>query len=144
MKATWTTAVIFVLAIVLGGCGEPESKAPPVSTAPRDSVRILSISPGPEQPLRIGAAVKFEVQVEYNLVSAGSGCVILVIQQGESGKMPLANETVFIQNGKGTVTLIKEFTVPDTAAVQVFTPLIGQGGTNTNVVDTRVFRVIKG
>src|SRR5664280_851210 len=114
------------------------------SSAARDSVRITSISPATEQPLRVGATVKFEVQVEYSLTSSASGSVTLVIQQGESGHMPLANETTVIQKGEGTATLRKELAVPETAAIQIFTPLTGQGGSSTNVVDTRVYSVVKG
>jgi hypothetical protein len=100
--------------------------------------------PAPEQPLRVGATVKFEVQVEYNLTSSASGSITLVIQRGESGHMPLANETTVIQKGKGTATLRTELVVPETTAIQIFTPLTGQGGTSTSVVDTRVYRAVKG
>ena len=144
MKAIRVNTIALIFAVVAVGCGEPQSTAPPVSGAARDSVRITSILPAPEQPLRVGAAVTFEVQVEYNLTSSASGSVTLVIQQGESGHMPLANETTVIQNGKGTVKLRKEMVVPETTAIQVFTPLTGQGGSSTNVVDNRVYRVVKG
>jgi hypothetical protein len=144
LKAIRVSTIAFALAAVAVGCGEQRSTAPPVSGAARDSVRITSILPAPEQPLRVGATVKFEVQLEYNLTSSASGSVTLVIQQGESGLMPLANETTVIQNGQGTATLRKELVVPETTAIQVFTPLTGQGGTSTSVVDTRVYRVVKG
>ena len=144
MKTLRVNTVVLALAVVAAGCGETQSEAPPASSAARDSVRITSISPATEQPLRVGATVKFEVQVEYSLASSASGSVTLVIQQGESGHMPLANETTVIQKGKGTATLRKELAVPETAAIQIFTPLTGQGGSSTNVVDTRVYSVVKG
>lgn len=57
--------------------------------------------------------------------------------------MPLANETAVIQKGKGTITLRTDLVIPETTAIQVFTPLTVQGGKSTSVVDTRVYRVVK-
>jgi hypothetical protein len=134
-------AIAGVFAVL--GCGGPRQSAPP-SSAAVDSVRILSISPGIETPLKVGAAASFSVEVEYNLVTSASGTLTLVIQQGESGREPLANETVVVQKGKGTITLRKEISVPDTAAVQVFVPLTAQGESSTSVVDSRAYGVVNG
>ena len=119
---------------------------PPVAVASSDSspdsVKIVSISPDPGTALRVGEKVGFKVEVEYNLGSAASGSITLVIQQGESGRMPLANETEVAQKGKGKLVFRKEIEVPDTSAIQVFTPLSVQGGTSTSVVDMRIYKVV--
>jgi len=108
-----------------------------------DSVRILSISPTTDDPLRVGETVTFQVEVEYNLTSANSGSVTLVIQQAESGRQPLANETEVIMKGRARVVLSKDVRIPETKALQIFTPLNVQGGTSTRVVDNRIYKVLR-
>jgi hypothetical protein len=46
-----------------------------------DSIKILSISPTTQTALRIGETLTLQAEVEYNLTSAESGTVTLVIQQ---------------------------------------------------------------
>src|SRR5262249_6930853 len=111
--------------------------------ATADTVKILSISPPTDSPLRIGDSAKFEVEIEYNLNSANSGSVTLVIQQAESDRTPLANEVDVISKGKGRLVLSKVLLIPETKAIGVFTRLYVQGGTSTSVVDTRTYRVLK-
>jgi hypothetical protein len=135
---TWALAFLLagsVLAFERKAIAEPGS-------AP-DSVKIVSISPDQDTALRVGERVTFKVEVEYNLTSASSGSITLVIQQGESGRRPLANETQVVQKGKARLVLRKDVEVPDTTAIQVFTPLAAQGGTSTSIVDTRIYRVVK-
>jgi hypothetical protein len=108
-----------------------------------DSIKILSISPMTETALRIGETLTLQVEVEYNLTSAESGTVTLVIQQGESGRPPLANEIEVVTKGRAKVVLSKELQVPETRALQVFTPLNVQGGSSTRVVDNRVYKVVR-
>ena len=108
-----------------------------------DSVRIVSISPPPDTPLRVGETLTVQVEVEYNLTSAESGTVTLVIQQGESGRQSLANEIEVIMKGRAKVVLSKQLQVPETKALQVFTPLNVQGGSSTRVVDNRVYKVVR-
>jgi hypothetical protein len=131
----WVRAIAFGLALATSG-GSFQQPEP-------DSVKILSISPGTDMPLRVGEKVTFSVEVEYNLVSAGLGSVALVIQQGESGRPPLANETEVVEKGRAKTVLSKEIVVPATKALQVFTPLNIQGGTSTRIVDTRSYKVVK-
>lgn len=114
--------------------------AQPVPTV--DSVKILSILPTTDAPLRAGEKVTFKVEVEYNLNSANSGTVTLVIQQAESGRPGLANEVEVVMKGRDRIVLEKEIQIPQTKAVQVFTPLNVQGGTSTRVVDHRIYKVI--
>ena len=130
----WSRASAFVLALALCGASSQQPDG--------DSVKILSLSPSPKQPLRVGEKVAFRVEVEYNLTSATTGSVTLVIQQGESGRSPLANETEVVQKGRARTVLSKDIVVPDTKALQVFTPLSVQGSTSTTIVDRRLYRVV--
>ena len=106
-----------------------------------DRVEIVSILPEAGTVLKVGDVVTVEVDVEYGLASADSGSIALVIQKGESGEMPLANEFEVIQKGEGNVSLSKEIEVPKTKAIQVFTPLNVEGSSSTTVVDSRIYRV---
>jgi hypothetical protein len=108
-----------------------------------DSVKIVSISPTTDMPLRVGETLTVQVEVEYNLTSAQSGTVTLVIQQGESGRQSLANEIEVVMKGRAKVVLSKQLQVPETKALQVFTPLNVQGGSSTRVVDNRVYKVVR-
>ena len=108
-----------------------------------DTVRIMSISPSTDAPLRAGETVMFHVEVEYNLASANSGSVTLVVQRAESGHPPLANELEVVMKGRARIVLSKEIRIPETKALQVFTPLNVQGGTSTRVVDSRLYKVLK-
>src|SRR5262249_54619932 len=108
-----------------------------------DTIKILSISPPTGSPLHIADTAKFEVEIEYKLTSANSGFVTLVIQQAESGRPTLANEVDVISKGKGRVVLTKVVQIPETKAIQVFTPLNVQAGTSTSVVDSRIYKVLK-
>ena len=137
-----------VIALVLGalavGCGQEKTAAPVAAAgASSDSVRIVSISPATDAALRVGDRVTVRVEVEYNLASAPSGTISLVIQQGESGRPSLADETQVVQKGSATLTLSKEIEVPDTSALQVFTPLNPQAGSRTRTVATRAYKVVK-
>src|ERR1700730_1630049 len=104
MRRETSLRAIVTLALIAGGCRDrqmPEQMSSKSSSL--DTVKIVSISPETGSPLRVGDRVPFKVEVAYNLVSAGSGSVTLVIQQGESGHRPLANETQVVQKGSGTL-----------------------------------------
>jgi len=113
-----------------------------VSVRAEDTVKITSLTPPNNSPLNAGQKVKVEVEIEYNLESADMGSITLVIQQAESGHMPLANENDFIQKGKGKITLSKEFLVPDTKGLRIFTPLSPEGNASTTIVDTKMYKVL--
>ena len=107
----------------------------------QNSVKILSVSPGIEKELVAGTTVTLKVELEYNLVSAESATVTLVVQRSESGHMPLANEMNVIKKGQGKTTISTDIKVPQTKAIQIFTPLLVQGSTQTTTVDSRVYSV---
>jgi len=107
-----------------------------------DSVRIISISPSAASPLYVGQFINFEVEVEYTLESTDSASITLVIQQAESGHMPLANEFDVVLKGNGSLKLSKELTVPSTKALKVFTPLTPEGEEKTKIVKSKLYKVI--
>jgi hypothetical protein len=136
---------LLVIAVSAGLFQLQQSRAEGQSSgASQDTVKIVALSPETDRPLRVGDKVTFRVKATYKLASAGAASVTLVIQRGESGNLPLANETQVIAKGAGTVEFVKELQIPDTAALQLFTPLSVQGSASTHVVDSRVYKVTKG
>src|SRR5260370_1241150 len=110
MNCSRAWLVGFVLTV--SGMGYPPQEV--------DAIKIISISPSTDVPLRVGERVTIRVEAEYNLASAELGRITLVIQQGESGRRPLANENEVVQKGRARLVLSKEITIPDTNALQVF------------------------
>lgn len=110
--------------------------------SPSSSVKIVSIAPELSKPLYVGDKVRIMVEVEY-VLSQESGTITLVLQTGESGGPFLGNSTDVVFKGKGTVKLEREIQIPDTRAIQVFTPLTPQGVVDTSIVDYRAFKVAK-
>ena len=107
----------------------------------RDAVKIISITPDPVVPFRVGQNVTFRAEVEYNLISADSGEVILAVQQDESNRPSLAKVTEVVVKGKARVVLNADTIVPDTKAVLVFIPLsVGRGAT---AHESRSYKVAK-
>lgn len=108
----------------------------------QDFVKITSITPPNDAPLKVGQKVKVEVEIEYNLESTEMGSIMLVIQQAESGHFPLANESDIINKGKGKIVLSKEMLIPDTKGLRIFTPLSLEGTASTTLVDTKMYKVL--
>jgi hypothetical protein len=108
-------------------------------------VKILKIEPNPSVPLKSGSEVHFKVNIEYK-VTDDSATVNLLIQKGEysGGIDTVVGSTMqVLTKGKGTVTLEKTVTVPNTNVLQVFTPLMIPGQTSTTIVDMKYYKVIK-
>jgi hypothetical protein len=109
------------------------------------SIKILEIDPNPSKSLKVGSEIHFKVKLEYN-VSDDSAVANLIFQKGEdSGNFDsvIGNTMQVINKGKGTVTLEKKITIPDTKVLQVFTPLMIPGQTQTTTVDMKVYKVVK-
>jgi hypothetical protein len=111
------------------------------SSSAESTVKIAMITPDISKPLYVGDTVKLQVDVSY-IMSGDSGTVSLVVQRGESGGRPLASATEVVLKGKGTVRLEAEVRIPETRALQVFTPLSHQGQGATSIVDYRVYKVV--
>lgn len=109
------------------------------------SVKILEIDPKSSVVLKSGSEVHFKVKLEYNVID-DSATVNLIIQNAEysGGVDAVVGSTMqVLTKGKGTVTLEKTVKVPDTNALQVFTPLMIPGKTQTSIVDMKAYKVIK-
>jgi len=109
------------------------------------SIKILEIDPSPSKSLKVGSEIHFKVKLEYN-VSEDSAVANLIFQKGEdSGSFDsvIGNTMQVINKGKGTITLEKTITVPDIKVLQVFTPLMIPGQTQTTTVDMKAYKVIK-
>jgi hypothetical protein len=129
------------LVIALAACGEDPNTLVRDAASPDsgDSVEILEVSPTLDSTLKAGELVTFELRVEYELVSATTGSITLVVQDASSAT--LSNETYVVHKGKGIETLRAEIVVPNSRAVQVFTPLTPRGQRATTIVDSRLYKV---
>ena len=121
--------------------GNVQSLIASIPDKSKDSVEISSITPHINKDLISGETAIFEVEVEYNLITSDTASITLVIQRSESGHRPLANETAVIKRGKGKITISTEVKIPDTKAIQLFTPLSVPGSMQTTVVDSRAYKV---
>lgn len=127
---------VALLAAALAGCErKPPAPAKPVSAG---SVRIVALKPDTATPLKAGAKVKVQVEVAYRLL-AEAGVVTLVVQSNEKG---LAQASQAIRQGEGKATLSVDFVVPETKAIQVYTPLQALGQKTTATVDARTYQVV--
>ena len=103
------------------------------------TVSIQKISPSGDTGLLSGDTVRFEVDVRANgLISAGQ---IALIVQTSSGDLLGTCDPVKIVDGE-IVRLTSTVFVPETQTVQIFTPLYLGNSDQSDVLDTRSFKVI--
>lgn len=125
-----------LIAAWVGACDQGSFQSAPSGSF----VKITSVSPDTGTTLKVGDKVKVRVEVSYALSSDG-GTVSLVVQSANNSS--LAHNMEVVQKGSGKATLSAEFVVPDSNAVQIFTPLSAQGQTSTSTVDYRAYKVSK-
>lgn len=110
------------------------------------SVKILSLSPDSSVPLYVGDTVEIEVEIEYE-AEKSPVTIALNIQKGEmmGGGLDsvIATKMEVVTDKKGTITITQPIVVPETASIQVLTPLMLEGGAHTTTVDMRVYQVLK-
>ena len=135
MRLLIATIGIFLLAALLGACDQKPLKAPPGSF-----VKIVSVSPDTKSPLKVGAKVKVQVEVSYAL-TVDVGQIALVVQAANNAT--LANRAAVVKKGEGKLVLSAEFVVPDSDAVQIYTPLSAQGQKATSTVAYRAYKIVK-
>ena len=131
----WRNALVLVSLLAASGC--EKKPPPPPKPVSAGSVKIVGLKPETTTALRVGVKVRIEAEVSYRLL-ADAGAVSLVVQSSEKG---LAQATQAIRQGEGTAKLSTEFVVPDTKAIQVFTPLQALGQKATATVDSRSYKV---
>jgi hypothetical protein len=141
MRKGITKSTLTVVAIALASLSGCERQGPGATAAPSGSaIRITRVSPEISSQLNVGDRVDLEVATEYTL-NAESGVITLVVQSGDNSS--IANQSEVVTRGSGSVTLKSSFTVPETNAIMVFTPLSAQGQAATSTVDTRAYKVGK-
>ena len=136
MRPLKLAAGIILITTLLAACDQRSAPSGPSGSF----VKIVSVSPDTGTALKVGDKVKLQVEVNYALSSDG-GTVSLVVQAANNAS--LAHNMEVIQKGSGKATLSAEFVVPDSNAVQIFTPLSAQGQTSTSTVDHRAYKVTK-
>jgi len=124
-------------ALALAGCDRPAAKK---GALPPSFVRIARLSPDVSTSLTVGDKVELEVEVEYGLTTADTGTVALVVQAADNKN--LASNMQVVSKGTGKAAFKARFVVPETSAVQVFTPLQAQGQTATATVAVRTYKVV--
>lgn len=122
----------------LGACERAPSKPPKL---PASYVRISKLSPDATRPLQVGDKVNLQVQLDYALTRADTGAVMVVVQTADNQN--LVQKAQAVRKGIGKATLAVEFVVPQTSAVNVFTPLSEQGQTSTTAVALRTYKVVE-
>jgi hypothetical protein len=129
-----------VVALVLGSLAAGCDKKPPAPAKPvsAGTVKIVALKPDTTTPLKVGAKVKLQAEVAYRLL-ADAGAVTLVVQSSDKG---VAQASQAIKRGEGKATLAVEFVVPETKALQVYTPLQALGQKTTATVDARTYKVV--
>lgn len=115
-------------------------KTTDASAAPSGStVSITEVTPSTGSPLVTGQAVNLKVKVTYALTS-DSGTLGLIVQ--DANNAPLAQSVNVVLKGSATEELSVSFTVPETKAVHVFTPLSAPGQVATSTVSSRAYKVV--
>lgn len=132
----WWNALVLVSLLAASGCDK--KPPPPPKPVSAGSVRIVALTPETTTVLKVGAKVKIELEVSYRLL-ADAGAVTLVVQANDKG---LAQTTRAVRQGEGTAKLSAEFVVPDTNAIQIFTPLQALGQKSTATLDRRTYKVV--
>jgi hypothetical protein len=133
-------AVVGTMAIsaLIAGCQRSDGVS--ANSAPAGSfVNIVRVSPDTSTQLKTGDKVRVQVEVSYGLTT-DTGTISLVIQTADNSN--LGNNMEVIHKGTGKATLFAEIVVPNSNAVQIFTPLTTQGQTSTSTVDTRAYKVV--
>ncbi|GKT20075.1 hypothetical protein AVHY2522_24725 [Acidovorax sp. SUPP2522] len=123
-------AVSTTLLIVTGCKGKEEAKP---------TVSIQKTSPSGETPLVAGDEINFQIDVRVQGLH-NAAQVSLIVQSAE-GVVVADCAPITVSNGV-SVRLNAVGVVPETTVVRVFTPLYINGGNNTEVLDTRLFKVV--
>jgi hypothetical protein len=147
MKSGYVVAGLLACVFALTGCPNKSSTdaaksddkaAPSVTVATERSVRIASIHPDPDKPLRAGSTVKLAIAVEYAVPSPG-GIVGVVIQ--DSNNAPVKSNLREVPSGSGKVNSEIEFVVPNTKHIDVHVPLYVKGESKSSEVAVKKFLI---
>jgi hypothetical protein len=147
MKGANLVTGLFLCLLALTGCpnktsteaAKGDNPAAPATTSTADrSVRIISISPDSDKPLRAGSTVKLAIAVEYAVPSPG-GIVGVVIQ--DSNNASVKSNSREVPSGSGKVNSDIEFVVPNAKHVDVHVPLYVKGENKSSQVAVKKYLI---
>ncbi|HVG05423.1 MAG TPA: hypothetical protein VM937_10840 [Burkholderiaceae bacterium] len=147
MKKGDALAGLLICVFALTGCpnkgstdaAKSDNKAASSVTAPTDrSVRIASIDPDSDKPLRAGSSVKLAIAVEYTVPKPG-GIVGVVIQ--DSNNASVKSNLREVPSGHGKVNSDIEFVVPNAKHIDVHVPLYVKGENKSSQVAVKKFLI---
>ena len=129
--------VLVVCAALLSACGDSPTapKITRIGDTPVDSISIVAAEPAPGSVLRRGSTVEFRVSVSYDLQTAPTGAIFLVVQDQTGRSIQTTQPFVNVSQGAGRVELSQSLTVPaDADRVDLFVPMANFTSTSTRVV----------
>ena len=127
-----TTAV--VLALTGAGCGSYSTPTMPAPVPAADSVSsITGLSPVLGTTLALGQAVTITGTAGYALNSAGTGTLVMVIQDQANQPLQTTQPNAQVVKGAGQATLSQTITLPGAGitSVRLFFVLLPTGATTT-------------
>ena len=147
-SANVVSGLLFCLLALTGCPNKPSTEAaksdkaaapaPAATSAADRSVRIVSISPDSDKPLRAGSTVKLAIAVEYNVPNPG-GIVGVVIQ--DSNNASVKSNLREVPSGSGKVNPDIEFVVPNAKHVDVHVPLYVKGESKSTQVAVKKYLI---
>jgi hypothetical protein len=132
-KASILTTTV-ILALAAAGCGSTPTPTTPAPVVVPDSVSsIVGLSPVLGTTLAPGQAVTFTGTAGYALNSAGTGGLVMVIQDQANRALQATQPNAQVVKGSGEATLSQTITLPATGitGVRLFFVLLPTGATNT-------------
>lgn len=123
-----------LLALTAAGCGSTPAPTTPAPVVVPDSVSsITGLSPVLGTTLALGQAVTFTGTAGYALNSAGTGTLVMVIQDQANQPLQTTQPNAQVVKGAGQATLSQTITLPGAGvtSVRLFFVLLPTGATNT-------------
>ena len=123
-----------LLALTAAGCGSTPTPTMPGPVAAADSVSsITGLSPALGTTLAPGQVVTFTGTAGYALNSAGTGVVVMVIQDQANRGLQATQPNAQVVKGLGEATLTQTIALPATGvtSVRLFFSLLPTGATST-------------
>ena len=133
---------LLVLVSAVSGCGHSSSPTEPGGGM--DSIALESISPPVTTPLTTGSEVTFTGRVRYNLASASSGSIFIVIEDQSAINISptVPQPSLSISRGSGTVEISDHIRIPaGVTKVNVFFPVVPSGATRSTAVTSVAYTV---
>jgi hypothetical protein len=114
------------LATALAGCG---GSTPTETVTVSDVVVIFSIGPPAGTVLTHGTAVTITGTISYQLNSAASATMVMVVQDQSGHSLGGAQPMMTVASGKGQVVLAETVNIPSSGVsqIQVIFDLVSQG-----------------